>query len=66
MGANLRAFGATFRVWAPSANTVQVRGSFSNWNDCPMTREADGYWFASIDGVKEGDEYLYVIDGPAG
>lgn len=66
MGANLRPFGATFRLWAPSANTVSVRGNFSNWTDRPLVREADGYWFASLDGVKEGDEYLYVVDGPAG
>lgn len=66
MGANLRPFGATFRLWAPAARSVKVRGNFTNWNDYPLESQPGGYWFASVDGVKEGDEYLYVVDGPAG
>ncbi len=31
MGANLIADGATFRVWAPKADRVYVRGSFNGW-----------------------------------
>lgn len=66
MGANLRAGGATFRLWAPAASSVAVRGTFSNWADTPLERGDNGYWFASVDGVKEGDEYLYHLVGPDG
>lgn len=64
LGANLRTGGVTFRVWAPAAKSVNVRGNFNNWSDHALVREADGYWSASIDGVHEGDQYLYFVDGP--
>lgn len=66
MGATLRPFGATFRLWAPAARSVAVLGTFNGWTVHPLARESDGYWFVSIDGVKEGDEYLFHVDGPDG
>lgn len=63
MGANLTEWGATFRVWAPTANSVTVRGSFNAWDDYPLSRSADGDWFALIPGVKEGDQYKFYISG---
>lgn len=66
MGATLRPFGATFRLWAPAAQSVAVMGTFNGWTDQPLTRESGGYWYVSIDGVREGDEYLFHVDGPDG
>ena len=45
MGATLTETGATFRLWAPAAISVAVRGSFSGWTDRPLVRIADGHWF---------------------
>jgi 1,4-alpha-glucan branching enzyme len=63
MGANLTPFGATFRTWAPAATAVTLRGSFNNWSDHPLARHADGYWFAEVPGVKEGDQYKFFVSG---
>jgi 1,4-alpha-glucan branching enzyme len=66
MGANLTATGATFRVWAPAARAVTVRGDFNNWAEVTLQRDANGYWFASIPGVREGHQYKYFVTGPVG
>jgi 1,4-alpha-glucan branching enzyme len=63
MGANLTPYGATFRTWAPAATTVSVRGGFNNWTDYPLARQPDGYWFADVPGVKEGDQYKFFVSG---
>jgi 1,4-alpha-glucan branching enzyme len=63
MGANLTEWGATFRVWAPNANSVTVRGSFNGWSDQALARSADGYWFTFVPGVKEGDQYKFYVAG---
>jgi maltooligosyltrehalose trehalohydrolase len=53
-----------FRVWAPRARTVSVR-----WTRAGETREhaleadAGGVFAATVDGVGEGDEYVYRLDG---
>ena len=63
MGANLNDWGATFRVWAPTAKTVSVRGIFNGWTDFPLAKSANGYWYASVPGVKEGDQYKFFVEG---
>lgn len=52
-----------FRVWAPSAESVSVAGSFNAWaHDAhPLRHEGDGYWGGRVDGAKAGDEYRYVL-----
>ncbi len=63
MGATLTGAGATFRVWAPAARSVAVRGSFSGWDDRPLVRIADGHWFTFIPGVRDGDQYKFHVVG---
>jgi 1,4-alpha-glucan branching enzyme len=63
MGANLTEWGATFRVWAPAAEALSVRGSFNNWSDHPLDRSEIGYWSGSIAGVREGDQYKLFVKG---
>jgi 1,4-alpha-glucan branching enzyme len=63
MGANLTAAGATFRVWAPTAKTVSIRGTFNGWSDHFLTRSNDGYWFTTVPEVKEGDQYKFYVVG---
>jgi 1,4-alpha-glucan branching enzyme len=69
MGANLVADGATFRVWAPNARSVHVRGSFNDFavrDDAALVRGELGHWHGFIPGVSERATYKYWIDGPAG
>lgn len=53
-----------FRVWAPHAKAVSVRGEFSGekLKDYPMTRLFDGESFEVEIFAKAGDKYLYAID----
>jgi 1,4-alpha-glucan branching enzyme len=68
MGAIPSAKGVAFRVWAPNAEKVYVIGSFNNWNEtsAPLVREQNGDWSIIIPDAKPGDEYRYMIHGPAG
>src|SRR5688572_27029623 len=69
MGANLNGDGATFRVWAPNATAVHVRGSFNAFNveeDASLVRGDAGYWHGFISGVTERALYKYWVTGPAG
>src|SRR6202142_2945678 len=68
MGAIPSAKGVAFRVWAPNAEKVYVIGSFNDWNEtsAPLVREQNGNWSLLIPGAKPGDEYRYLIHGPAG
>ena len=54
-----------FRVWAPNADAVWVRGDFNAWSlETPMQRiSAGGIWEARLpaDAVKCGDAYKYCI-----
>lgn len=68
MGAIPGAKGVAFRVWAPNAEKVYVIGSFNDWNEtsAPLAREQNGDWSIIIPDAKPGDEYRYLIHGPAG
>lgn len=69
LGANLVADGATFRVWAPNATAVHVRGSFNGFRICDealLTKGHLGYWHGFLRGVKERDTYKFWVTGPAG
>jgi 1,4-alpha-glucan branching enzyme len=63
MGSTLYGGGATFRVWAPNADSVAVAGSFNGWSKQadPLAAEGNGYWSVDVDGARAGDGYKYVI-----
>ena len=70
MGANLTAGGATFRVWAPRAEGVYINGQFGStalWNkehpDLLLKKDDRGYWAGFLDGVRDGDQYLFYVVG---
>jgi len=63
LGANLVEGGATFRTWAPTADSVDLLGSFSDWTRVPMVRDAAGFWAVFIPGAVEGDEYKFQVAG---
>lgn len=61
--------GVRFTVYAPHAQSIQVIGSFNDWN-CKghMMRRKDnkGVWSLFIAGVQEGDMYKYRITQATG
>jgi malto-oligosyltrehalose trehalohydrolase len=57
-GARLSADGASFRLWAPAARTVDVVLEQA-W---PLQRDADGWFSADVAGVKAGARYRFRID----
>jgi 1,4-alpha-glucan branching enzyme len=69
MGANLIAGGATFRVWAPNARSVDVIGDFNNRerNDANLlNRDDHGHWLGFIPGVRERHRYMFYVMGDGG
>ena len=70
MGANLVADGATFRVWAPRAQAVYLNGRFGTTDlwikehpDLLLKKYDRGYWAGFLEGVRDGDEYLFYVVG---
>jgi 1,4-alpha-glucan branching enzyme len=72
MGATLVPGGATFKVWAPLAQSVYLNGEFggaANWstNTNPalqLSKDTSGYWTGFLAGVMIGDLYKYYVVGP--
>ncbi len=62
VGVQLHSGGAVFRVWAPFAKNVFLRGTFSDGNNLTMLSENDGYWMIEVDKVSVGHTYKYVIE----
>ena len=66
MGSTLVPGGASFRVWAPRAKAVYVSGDFNSWKrngDGQLQPIGGGHWAAFIPGVKDGDQYLFYVNG---
>ncbi len=54
--------GVTFRVWAPNATSVGVKGQFNGWATTPLVNEGGGTWSVDINGAQPGQEYKYRIN----
>jgi 1,4-alpha-glucan branching enzyme len=63
MGAIVHKDGVAFRVWAPNAQSVYVKGDFNDWSDraTPLSHEENGYWYTDVASAKPGQEYKYVL-----
>src|SRR6476661_2486390 len=69
LGAHVGADGTTFRVWAPAALEVQVRGDFNGWDGGrnPLAQvAASGIWETTVPGVGSGEGYKFHIRGADG
>ena len=54
--------GVTFRVWAPNATAVSVRGQFNSWGETVMTKDAiTDYWAVTNSAARPGQEYKYFL-----
>src|SRR5215469_13404416 len=66
VGGTLVAGGATFRVWAPRAKNVYVSGDFNGWkqdDSCLLNPIGGGQWAGFFPNLKDGDQYLFFING---
>jgi 1,4-alpha-glucan branching enzyme len=66
MGGTLVPGGATFRVWAPRANAVYVSGDFNGWKQdggSSLRQIGGGHWASFVSGIKDGDQYLFYVNG---
>ena len=63
MGAMVHALGTSFRVWAPHADGVGLKGTFNDWNDQshPLQREEGGCWATDVPGVQAGAQYKFRL-----
>ena len=58
--------GTVFRVWAPNATAVVVRGTFNAYSTTanPMTKDtASGVWSAYVANAAVGSAYKYYLNG---
>lgn len=60
--------GTAFAVWAPSARTVSVIGSFNGWlkGAAPLELGEGGVWHGFISGVGLGQRYKYYVESEQG
>ncbi|HVY92939.1 MAG TPA: alpha-amylase family glycosyl hydrolase, partial [Bryobacteraceae bacterium] len=66
LGGTLTSEGATFRIWAPRARNVYVCGDFNAWKQNAGSRLdaiGGGHWAGFFPGLKDGDQYLFYVDG---
>ena len=69
LGAHVGPGGTAFRVWAPAALEVQVRGDFNSWDGSgnPMTQVGtSGVWEAFVPAIGSGESYKFHIRGADG
>lgn len=60
-GCKLKGDKAAFAVFAPRAKAVSVAGDFNDWNKLPLSLSR-GIWSGIASGVKQYDNYKYVIE----
>ena len=69
LGAHVGPEGTTFRVWAPHAQEVQVRGGFNDWDGSrsPMVQSgSSGVWECFVPGVGSAEAYKFHVRGADG
>ena len=69
LGAHVGTEGTTFRVWAPHAQEVQVRGGFNDWDGSrdPMVQSGgSGVWECFVAGVGSAEAYKFHVRGADG
>lgn len=59
--------GVTFRVWAPNASSVTVRGEFNGWGQTTMVNEGggSGLWSVDVPNAQAGQQYKYFLNNNA-
>ena len=64
LGATLLQGGTVrFRVWAPLVRELSVILPNRGGNPIPLAAEGNGYFSGVVEGITEGERYLYLLDG---
>ncbi len=63
LGATVVEDGVIFKVWAPHADKVAVRGDWDDWSDegHPLESTDNGVWQGFVAGAGDGCEYRFLI-----
>jgi len=63
IGATLADNGTFFKVWAPHAQSVALKGDFNGWNRFKhYLWNINGWWFGFQPGATAGQRYKFVIN----
>ncbi len=65
LGCHRSGDGFVFRLWAPNARRVVLKGDFNSWSGEDMGRN-EGIWELYSENAKEYDAYKYSIETPSG
>ena len=54
-----------FCVWAPNARNISLVGDFNSWNAAETSMELykNGVWVCFVPGLKDGENYKYMVHG---
>jgi maltooligosyltrehalose trehalohydrolase len=63
LGAQFHTTHVHFTVWAPHAQSVDLKFIAPRSQTVSMARRAGGYFEVDVPGAKAGDRYVYVLDG---
>lgn len=64
LGANFQDDGSVrFLVWAPDVKSLKLKLEGDDTKIVEMKRLEHGYYEAVVDGIKEGTDYLYLVNG---
>lgn len=61
-GVHLKNDQVSFCLYAPNVNSVQVIGTFNQWQGSDLKEISSGIYYGCIDNVRENDQYLYRIE----
>jgi len=51
-----------FVIFQPEANSVQIAGSFTNWNNIPLKMVGpSGYWEVELDVTRGEHKYVFIV-----
>jgi maltooligosyltrehalose trehalohydrolase len=65
LGATVSATGVSFRVWAPTAESVRVEFPDPGIEPVGLTKSSSGYFFGHSPGAGHGTAYRYALDSRA-
>ncbi|MGI9666089.1 MAG: 1,4-alpha-glucan branching protein GlgB [Acidimicrobiia bacterium] len=66
LGAHVGEGTTSFRVWAPSAERVELIAEGTSWEGVDLHPDESGVWHGLMAGIADGDVYKYRVTGADG